>query len=323
MNRIKKTAVFICLITLCAMAVSGCGKKKADTAETVEKITETDTAEETPEQKRAHFEELYKENALLWNDYNDILQEIAYYESVYHEELADQFEFKTAEEKLNQTREDNPLHFRPVKEFHTEVGEIEIPDVADAELDKWISDLTKQNGTIKEQTDLIIPTRDALKDKYGVVMNLDGLTIAEEATATVAQEATDAEEADTGKDKKDKGGESAKDSDKKSSDSVNVSADGTVEQILKSGGWKITYGSGDFVEATKTFGDDEFYFSSQDFGGSVGLNFEIRSISYGELSGMNTVTDVATARKVAAVAVKGNFNSVMNYPVDWRFYNGG
>ncbi len=318
----KRLVITLCLMLVSIMFFTGCGKKD-ETVETAEKITETETAEETPEQKRAHFEELYKENAVLWNDYNDILQEIAYYESVYHEELADQFEFKTAEEKLNQTREDNPLHFRPVKEFHTEVGEIEIPDVADAELDKWISDLTEQNVTIKEQTDLIIPTRDALKDKYGVVMNLEGLTIAEETTETEGQEATDAEEADAGKDKKNKGGESVKDSDKKSSESVNVSADGTVEQILKSGGWQITYGSGDFVEATKTFGDDEFYFSSQDFGGSVGLNFEIRSISYGELSGMNTVTDVATARKVAAVAVKGNFNSVMNYPVDWRFYNGG
>ncbi|MCR4754770.1 MAG: hypothetical protein K5868_04470 [Lachnospiraceae bacterium] len=313
----KRLVITLCLMLVSIMFFTGCGKKD-ETVETAEKITETETAEETPEQKRAHFTELYKENALLWNDYNDILQEIAYYESVYHEDLADQFKFKTAEEKLNQTREDNPLRFRPVKEFHTEVGEIEIPEVTDAELDKWISDLTEQNATIKEQSDLLIPTRDALKDKYGVVMNLDGLTIAEETTETEEQEATDA-----GKDKKDKGGESVKDSDKKSSDSVNVSADGTVEQILKSGGWQITYGSGDFVEATKTFGDDEFYFSSQDFGGSVGLNVEIRSISYGELSGMNTVTDIATARKVAAVAAKGNFNSVMNYPIDWRFYNGG
>lgn len=318
----KRMIIAVCLMSVSIMVLSGCGKK-ADTAETVENITETDTAEETPEQKKAHFEELYKENAVLWNDYNDILQEIAYYESVYHEDLADQYEFKTAEEKLNETREDNPLRFKPVKEFHTEVGDIEIPGVAEAELDKWISDLTEQNATIKEQTDLLIPTRDALKDKYGVVMNLDGLTIADETAVPDNQEVAE-EEANAGIDKSDeKSGKQVKDSDKKSSDSVDVSADSTVEQILKSGGWQITYGSGDFVEASKTFGDDEFYFSSQDFGGSVGLNFEIRSISYGELSGMNTVTDVATARKVAAVAVKGNFNSVMNYPVDWRFYNGG
>ena len=318
----KRLVITLCLMLVSIMFFTGCGKKD-ETVETAEKITETETAEETPEQKRAHFEELYKENAVLWNDYNDILQEIAYYESVYHEDLADQYEFKTAEEKLNETREDNPLRFKPVKEFHTEVGEIEIPEVADAELDKWISDLTEQNATIKEQTDLLIPTRDALKDKYGVVMNLDGLTIADETDAPDNQEIAEAEEANAGTDKSDESGKQVKDSDKKSSDSVYVSADSTVEQILKSGGWQITYGSGDFVEASKTFGDDEFYFSSQDFGGSVGLNVEIRSISYGELSGMNTVTDVATARKVAAVAVKGNFNSVMNYPVDWRFYNGG
>ncbi len=317
----KRLVITLCLMLACVMTFAGCGKKKMEATEATENAIEV--SEETPEQKRAHFEELYKENAVLWNDYNDILQEIAYYESVYHEEIADRYEFKTAEEKLNRTREDDPLRFRPVKEFHTDIGEIEIPNVTDAELDKWINDLTEQNATIKEQTDLIIPTRDALKDKYGVVMNIDGLTIADETAVPDNQEIAEAEEANAGTDKSDESGKQVKDSDKKSSDSVDVSADSTVEQILKSGGWQITYGSGDFVEASKTFGDDEFYFSSQDFGGSVGLNVEIRSISYGELSGMNTVTDVATARKVAAVAVKGNFNSVMNYPVDWRFYNGG
>lgn len=317
----KRLLVSVCMMLACVMTFAGCGKKKTEATEATDNATEV--SEETPEQKRAHFEELYKENAVLWNDYNDILQEIAYYESVYHEDLADRYEFKTAEEKLNRTREDDPLRFRPVKEFHTEVGEIEIPNVTDAELDKWINDLTEQNATIKEQTDLIIPTRDALKDKYGVVMNIDGLTIADETAVPDEEEVSEAEEANAGTDKSDNSSESSTDSEKKSSDSGNVSADSTVEQILKSGGWTIVSGSGDFVEATKTFGDDVFRYSSQDFGDSVGLNFEIRSISYGELSGMNTVTDVATARKVAAVAVKGNFNSVMNYPVDWRFYNGG
>ena len=176
----KRMTIAVYLMSVIIVTLTGCGKEKAQTTEATEHVTEvTEITEVTPEQKSEHFNELYRENAVLWNDYNDILQEIAYYESVYHEEVAAQSEFMSAEDKLEQTREDNPLHFRPVKEFHTEVGEIEVPDVADAELDKWISDLTEQNETIKEQTDLIIPTRDALKDKYGVVMNLDGLTIEE------------------------------------------------------------------------------------------------------------------------------------------------
>lgn len=310
---LRRLLISLCLILVSAMFFSGCGKKKAD------KET-TELTEETPEQKRAHFEELYKENAVLWNDYNDILQEIAYYESVYHEELADQFEFKTAEEKLNQTREENPIHLRPVKEFHTEVGDIEIPKVTDAELDKWIADLTEQNATITEQTELLIPTRDSLKERYGVEMNLDGLTIADASTFVDPQEEAATEEAD---DKKDKTDASAKDTDKKSSDSGSASSDKTVEQILKAGGWSITSGSGDYVTATKVFGDDRFTYTSQDFGGSVGLNVEIYSISYGELSGLNTVTDTTTARKIAGTVVKGDFMSTMNYPVDWSVYNGG
>ncbi len=304
MNRIKKTAVFICLITLCAMAVSGCGKKQeentvTDTANNSKEAVAEAPKELTTEEKRAKFEELYRENAVLFNDYNDILQEIAYYESVYHQDIADQYEFKTAEEKLNETRQDRPLRYRPVKEFHTEVGEIVIPDVSDSELDKWIDDLTGQNATIKEETELIASHRDVVKDKYGVVMNLDGITIAKE----------DADKTSTS-------------DDSKSQTDQAVSADGTVEDIFKAGGWKIA-GSGDSIEATKVFGDDEFYYSSKDLGETVYLNVEIRSISYGELSGMTVVTDAENARKVAAIVVNGDFNGAMNYPLDWRFYNGG
>lgn len=304
MNRIKKTAVFICLITLCAMAVSGCGKKQeentvTDTANNSKEAVAEAPKELTTEEKRAKFEELYRENAVLFNDYNDILQEIAYYESVYHQDIADQYEFKTAEEKLNETRQDRPLRYRPVKEFHTEVGEIVIPDVSDSELDKWIDDLTGQNATIKEETELIASHRDVVKDKYGVVMNLDGITIAKE----------DADKTSTSDDSKPQTDQA-------------VSADGTVEDIFKAGGWKIA-GSGDSIEATKVFGDDEFYYSSKDLGETVYLNVEIRSISYGELSGMTVVTDAENARKVAAIVVNGDFNGAMNYPLDWRFYNGG
>ena len=304
MNRIKKTAVFICLITLCAMAVSGCGKKQeentvTDTANNSKEAVAEAPKELTTEEKRAKFEELYRENAVLFNDYNDILQEIAYYESVYHQDIADQYEFKTAEEKLNETRQDRPLRYRPIKEFHTEVGEIVIPDVADSELDKWIDDLTGQNATIKEETELIASHRDVVKDKYGVVMNLDGITIAK----------ADADKTSTS-------------DDSKSQTDQAVSADGTVEDIFKAGGWKIA-GSGDSIEATKVFGDDEFYYSSKDLGETVYLNVEIRSISYGELSGMTVVTDAENARKVAAIVVNGDFNGAMNYPLDWNFYNGG
>ena len=304
MNRIKKTAVVICLIMLCAMAVSGCGKKQeentvTDTANNSKEAVAEAPKELTTEEKRAKFEELYRENAVLFNDYNDILQEIAYYESVYHQDIADQYEFKTAEEKLNETRQDRPLRYRPVKEFHTEVGEIVIPNVADSELDKWIDDLTGQNATIKEETELIASHRDVVKDKYGVVMNLDGITIAKE----------DADKTSTS-------------DDSKSQTDQAVSADGTVEDIFKAGGWKIA-GSGDSIEATKVFGDDEFYYSSKDLGETVYLNVEIRSISYGELSGMTVVTDAENARKVAAIVVNGDFNGAMNYPLDWNFYNGG
>jgi hypothetical protein len=304
MNRIKKTAVFICLITLCAMAVSGCGKKQeentvTDTANNSKEAVAEAPKELTTEEKRAKFEELYRENAVLFNDYNDILQEIAYYESVYHQDIADKYEFKTAEEKLNETRQDRPLRYRPIKEFHTEVGEIVIPDVSDSELDKWIDDLTGQNATIKEQTELLIPKRNTVKDQYGVVMNLDGITIAKE----------DADKTSTS-------------DDSKSQTDQAVSADGTVEDIFKAGGWNIA-GSEDSIEATKVFGDDEFYYSSKDLGETVYLNVEIRSISYGELSGMTVVTDAENARKVAAIVVNGDFNGAMNYPLDWNFYNGG
>ena len=130
-------------------------------------------------------------------------------------------------------------------------------------------------------------------------MNLDGITIAKE----------DADKTSTS-------------DDSKSQTDQAVSADGTVEDIFKAGGWKIA-GSGDSIEATKVFGDDEFYYSSKDLGETVYLNVEIRSISYGELSGMTVVTDAENARKVAAIVVNGDFNGAMNYPLDWNFYNGG
>ena len=38
---------------------------------------------------------------------------------------------------------------------------------------------------------------------------------------------------------------------------------------------------------------------------------------------MTVVTDAENARKVAAIVVNGDFNGAMNYPLDWKFYNGG
>ena len=192
---IRPKLVLTGMLLISAIIFTGCGKQPSDNADLSAEIegTETQTVtesadtsaeakdgndkkEETIEEKRAHFADLYKENAVLWNDYNDIIQEIAYYESVYHDEIAAESSFKSAADKLKETREDNPIRLRPVKDFHTEVGEVQVPEIADEELDKWIAELEEQNNTIREQTDFLIPRRDAVKAYYGAEMNLDGVT---------------------------------------------------------------------------------------------------------------------------------------------------
>jgi len=174
MNRMNKKGLLLLGGMLAMVSLyAGCGTDTKGAAPAVtEKIsveTGTDANVDGMAEKRTLYEELMRENTSLWNSYNEVLQEVAYYDTLQQQEVAKETTYVSAEDKLNQTREENPLRFRVEESFPSEPETEEvIPEIPDEELDTWISDLTEQNQAISEQLSLLTPRRDALKARYGV-----------------------------------------------------------------------------------------------------------------------------------------------------------
>ena len=171
---IGRRAAFLGIITLAAAFFAGCGKEAAAEMSVTETAVSAETAADenggagSEVNQRQQYEDLMRENDALWKEYNAILQEISYYDVLRQDEIAGERAYKSAEEKLNETREERPLRFRPVQDFNvTDETEAVIPEIPEEELDQWIADLTEQNETIREQIGLIKGTRDALKERYG------------------------------------------------------------------------------------------------------------------------------------------------------------
>ena len=109
---------------------AGCGKETegATPASTETAAAQTPGTDDTAA-KRAQYEELMRENTSLWNSYNEVLQEIAYYDTFQQQDTAKETTYVSAEEKLNQTREENPIRLRVDVNFSAEPETEEvIPD---------------------------------------------------------------------------------------------------------------------------------------------------------------------------------------------------
>ena len=311
-NNMKRIKLLILSgLVLGSLVFTGCGKEEAESTEELA-LTE-ETKEETPADKKAQYEELYRENAVLWNDYCDLLMEVSYYEAPYREEILKEDTYVPASEKLKQPASENPRWLRPVRDFSSEVGEIEIPPLPESELDAAIAELTEQNATIKEETARLIPVRDSLKATYGLEMGIGDVEIAEsfetidEAELNAENEsarpfATAGSTSDSGSGTAATGG---------STGGGIYTTDMSCEEMFRKAGWTIASGSGDEVEAYKNFGEDTTRVYT--YGSSGGITVQNESI-YGELSGLYTWCEVSTQRMVVAY--------ILNNGVSAFFFNG-
>ena len=174
-NKRRNFLLFAGLV-LCAALAAGCGKESGEPAMAVteeaapekEEASSGSKTEEDLSAKRQQYESLMRENTALWNTYHAVLQEAAYYDLMEQEELAAETEYRSAEEKLNDTMETTPVHVREPQTFSAEADTEEIPEIPDEELEEWISDLTEQNESIKEELNLLTEKRDILKARYGM-----------------------------------------------------------------------------------------------------------------------------------------------------------
>ncbi len=64
--------------------------------------------------------------------------------------------------------ETTPVRVREPQSFSVESDTEEIPEIPDEELDEWITELTEQNESIKEELDLLAAKRDVLRGRYGM-----------------------------------------------------------------------------------------------------------------------------------------------------------
>ena len=168
-KRVIKHLLLLGGLVMTLLVFAGCQKEPETAAPAVTETASTEASTDDTAAKRAQYEELMRENTSLWNTYHEVLQEIAYYDTLQQQETAKETTFVSAEEKLNQTREENPIYLRVDENFSAEPETEEvIPDIPDEELDAWISELTEQNQTISEQLSLLTLKRDALKARYGV-----------------------------------------------------------------------------------------------------------------------------------------------------------
>ncbi len=321
MNNMKRIKLLILSgLVLGTLVFAGCGKEEAES--TAEPAVTEETKEETPVDKKAQYEELYRENAVLWNDYCDLLMEVSYYEAPYREEILKEDTYVPASEKLKQPAADNPKWLRPVRDFSTEVGEIEIPPVTESELDAAIAELTEQNSTIKEETDRLTPVRDALKATYGVEMSIGDVEISEpfdpidEEELKAENESARPFEAagsssDSGSGTKSAGASTG-------GGTYNTSM--TCEEMFKKAGWTIASGSGDEVEAYKSFGEDTTRIYT--YGSNNGITVQNESI-YGELSGLYTWAEVPTQRMVVAYILNNGVSAFFfdGLGLDWTPFN--
>ena len=321
MNNMKRFKILIVSgLVLGTLIFAGCGKEEAES--TAEPAVTEETKEETPVDKKAQYEELYRENAVLWNDYCDLLMEVSYYEAPHREEILKEDTYVPASEKLKQPAADNPKWLRPVRDFSTEVGEIEIPPVTESELDAAIAELTEQNSTIKEETDRLTPVRDALKATYGVEMSIGDVEISEpfdpidEEELKAENESARPFEAAGSSSNSGSGTKSAGAS--TGGGTYNTSM--TCEEMFKKAGWTIASGSGDEVEAYKSFGEDTTRIYT--YGSNNGITVQNESI-YGELSGLYTWAEVPTQRMVVAYILNNGVSAFFfdGLGLDWTPFN--
>ena len=317
-NNMKRIKLLILSgLVLGSLIFAGCGKEETEsTAEP--SATSQETKEETPVDKKAQYEELYRENAVLWNDYCDLLMEVSYYEAPYREEILKEDTYVPASEKLKQSASENPQWLRPVRDFSSEVGEIEIPPVTESELDTAIAELTEQNATIKEETDRLVPVRDALKATYGVEMSIGDAEIAE-PFEQISEEELRAENesarpfeaagssSDSGSGTKSAGASTG-------GGTYNTSM--TCDEMFKKAGWKIVSGSGDDVEAYHSSGEGLMRITA---GSSGVIDFRNESI-YGEISGISAYCSTAKQREIIAYIMNNGTQAFWyagDFGVEW------
>ena len=315
-EKLRRIGIYLgCALFSLNLILAGCGKEADETpAESTKEVSVAEsnlkeTSEtETVEEKRKRFEELFVENNRLWNEYCAVLQEVAYYDTVNQAEIGENFQFVSARDKLEQTRDEKPLWLRPGKDFSVEQEEtVEIPYVVDGALDEWIADLTEQNQTISEEKELLEKSRDALKSSYGVEMSPEGIDIAEDELVVV----------DNGQKSDDKSSSEKADSSSKKSGGYDTSM--TIEEMLRKGGWNITSGSGDAVEATKKYGEDTITITT--YGAEGGFNLSSYN-DYGEYSGAWSGAGLDKQREIVAAILNNGIKYFYSHDfgLDWTSY---
>ncbi len=340
-EKLRRIGIYLgCALFSLNLILTGCGKEADETpAESTKEVSvaESNLKEasetETVEEKRKRFEELFVENNKLWNEYCAVLQEVAYYDTVNQAEIGENFQFVSARDKLEQTRDEKPLWLRPVKDFSVEQEEtVEIPYVGDGALDEWIADLTEQNQTISEEKELLEKSRDALKSSYGVEMSLEGIDIAEDEPVVVDNDEagsksgneTNTGASGSGNSDKDNGQKSDDKSSSEKADSSSKKSGGydtsmTIEEMLRKGGWNITSGSGDAVEATKKYGEDTITITT--YGAEGGFNLSSYN-DYGEYSGAWSGAGLDKQREIVAAILNNGIKYFYSHDfgLDWRSY---
>nr|WP_297708616.1 hypothetical protein [uncultured Butyrivibrio sp.] len=340
-EKLRRIGIYLgCALFSLNLILAGCGKEADETpAESTKEVSVAEsnlkeTSEtETVEEKRKRFEELFAENNRLWNEYCAVLQEVAYYDTVNQAEIGENFQFVSARDKLELTRDEKPLWLRPVKDFSVEQEEtVEIPYVGDGALDEWIADLTEQNQTISEEKELLEKSRDALKSSYGVEMSLEGIDIAEDEPVVVDNDEagsksgneTNTGASGSGNSDKDNGQKSDDKSSSEKADSSSKKSGGydtsmTIEEMLRKGGWNITSGSGDAVEATKKYGEDTITITT--YGAEGGFNLSSYN-DYGEYSGAWSGAGLDKQREIVAAILNNGIKYFYSHDfgLDWRSY---
>ena len=94
----------------------------------------------------------------------------------------------------------------------------------------------------------------------------------------------------------------------------------TCEEMFKKAGWTIASGSGDEVEAYKSFGEDTTRIYT--YGSNNGITVQNESI-YGELSGLYTWAEVPTQRMVVAYILNNGVSAFFfdGLGLDWTPFN--
>lgn len=280
--RLSKCTAILSMFVL-AMTFLACGSKENETGST-ESPKETETASvPLPEaDKNDVYRELYTENAKLWDKYSYYM-EVALSGGVYSDMYSiDESEMdldSIKESMINGAEKDTDNSVLPVTGYEEykplDTSSVEIPEVAEDELDEKIESLTKQNALLTGEIAYI--QNSALDNESSANPKEVKGAPTEEEMAKFIKEA---------RVKKIKEAE-------------------TIEEMLKLGGWSIISGSGDAVTARISTGEDTYTVET----GDDSIRISSENI-YGERSSLFGAGSMSGVKDAVAYMVSNGPNSI-------------